>query len=148
MPTRDIVLDRIRAEFARMADLAASLPDGSLDARLPAPSSSVGNQLWCVIGGRESYTASIAQGAWAGFDCSLDYEDRTSSEDVLAALSAAAAAFEGQIDGIEWDDEREGLLLDLLEHEAQHQGQMIRYLYGLGLPIPASWKDRWSLHDR
>jgi hypothetical protein len=147
VPTRDIVLDRIRAEFTRMGDLAAALPDGALGARLPAPSSSIGNQLWCVIGGRESYTASIVQGAWAGFTCSLDYEDRTSREVVLAALTAAEEAFEGQVAGIEWDDDREGLLLDLLEHEAQHQGQMIRYLYGLGLPIPASWKDRWALCD-
>jgi len=34
---------------------------------------------------------------------------------------------------------------NLLEHEAQHHGQLIRYLYGLRLPIPASWKSRYAL---
>jgi len=43
------------------------------------------------------------------------------------------------------DVTRWGLALDLLEHEAAHQGQLIRYLYGLALPIPASWKRRYAL---
>jgi len=39
------------------------------------------------------------------------------------------------------------LLLDLFEHETQHQGQMIRYVYGLGLHFPKSWIDRWALEN-
>ena len=38
-----------------------------------------------------------------------------------------------------------GLVLDLLEHEAAHHGQLIRYLYGLDLPIPDSWKRKYAL---
>jgi hypothetical protein len=36
-------------------------------------------------------------------------------------------------------------VLDLLEHEAQHHGQLIRYLYALKLAIPDSWKARYAL---
>jgi hypothetical protein len=43
------------------------------------------------------------------------------------------------------DDVRGRLVLDLLEHEAAHHGQLIRYLYGLKLPIPAGWKRRYAL---
>ncbi|MEI7973482.1 MAG: hypothetical protein WCH11_03855, partial [Bdellovibrio sp.] len=35
-------------------------------------------------------------------------------------------------------------LLDLLEHEAQHHGQLARYLYGLKVGVPQSWKDRYN----
>lgn len=34
-----------------------------------------------------------------------------------------------------------------LEHEAAHQGQLIRYLYGLRLAIPESWRKRYALSD-
>lgn len=39
----------------------------------------------------------------------------------------------------------EDFLFDLLEHEAQHHGQLIRYLYGLGIERPPSWKERYAL---
>jgi hypothetical protein len=53
----------------------------------------------------------------------------------------ALAGFDGE------DDARVRLILDLLEHEAQHHGQLIRYLYGLNLEIPESWKTRYALED-
>ena len=38
--------------------------------------------------------------------------------------------------------------LALLEHETQHHGQLIRYLYGLGIPRPESWQRQYALdHD-
>jgi hypothetical protein len=42
---------------------------------------------------------------------------------------------------------QQGFLLDWLEHEAAHQGQLIRYLYGLRLAIPQSWRKRYALSD-
>ena len=41
-----------------------------------------------------------------------------------------------------------GFALDLLEHEAAHHGQLIRYLYGLDLPIPETWKRGTPWTDR
>ena len=37
------------------------------------------------------------------------------------------------------------MLLALLEHEAQHQGQLIRYVYALDYTFPESWASRWAL---
>ena len=37
--------------------------------------------------------------------------------------------------------------LDLLEHETQHQGQLIRYVYGLKYKFPKSWAERWALEE-
>ena len=42
-------------------------------------------------------------------------------------------------------DVQHRLMLDALEHEAAHQGQLIRYLYALNLSIPDIWKARFAL---
>jgi hypothetical protein len=61
---------------------------------------------------------------------------RRSEEIVLTALAA--------ID--EYTATQSELAIDLLEHEAAHHGQLIRYLYGLRIEIPQSWKSRYALH--
>jgi hypothetical protein len=57
-------------------------------------------------------------------------------EKVIAHLTSTARAHA-----------RERLLLDLLEHETQHQGQVIRSVYVLGGSFPESWVQRWALEQ-
>ena len=65
---------------------------------------------------------------------------------IAAGLSRSAAELLAAIDGLDaYDDDRTRLVLGLLEHEAAHQGQLIRYFYGLQLPIPPRWKERYAL---
>jgi hypothetical protein len=60
----------------------------------------------------------------------------------VQALEASRQVVERAVDaGVGAD----GLVLDLLLHETQHQGQLIRYVYGIGLDFPDSWRDRWNL---
>jgi len=33
----------------------------------------------------------------------------------------------------------------LLEHEVQHHGQLIRFVYGNGLTFPDSWHERYTV---
>ena len=104
----------------------------------------MGAQLWCVVGARESYARAIAAGEWVGFSCSL-----TSPGDpaeVAEALNRSQAAVTDVLASLDtYSPAQDRLLLDLLEHEAQHHGQLIRFLYALDLPIPASWKARYAL---
>jgi spore coat protein CotF len=37
------------------------------------------------------------------------------------------------------------LFMDLLEHEIQHHGQLIRYIYGNKLTFPNGWKQRYNV---
>ncbi|WP_246939451.1 hypothetical protein [Bacillus pinisoli] len=37
------------------------------------------------------------------------------------------------------------LLIDLLEHEVQHHGQLIRYAYANKLEFPKSWGIRYTV---
>lgn len=122
-------------------DLVGLLDDDALTADLPVPSNTIWDQLWCVVGARESYARAISSGEWSGFSCSLTANDRGSKPRVASALQCSremlAKVGEAHPDS--------PFILDVLLHETQHQGQLIRYVYGLSLPFPQSWQDRWNL---
>ena len=142
-----VIRERFEHSFALYDDLVAGLPEDALAATLPGlPSNAVGAQLWCVVGARESYARALEGGEWAGFSCSLSAAEILERETLRAGLSRSATAVSAALDAIEPEDDARGrLALLLLEHEAAHQGQLIRYLYGLRLPIPVSWKERYAL---
>lgn len=147
MSLATVLASRLERSFALYDDFVASLAESALGESLPGlPSNAIGLQLWCVVGARESYTLAIQTGGWAGFSCSL--ADPLAKELVAAALQRSAAEARDVFPLIEgFSAEQEGFLLDWLEHEAAHQGQLIRYLYGLRLAIPESWRKRYSLTD-
>lgn len=140
-----IIIDRLMRNFDLWVELANHLPEDALQAELPVPSNSIGDQFWCLVGARESYTRAIEEGEWQGFTCSMSRDDISSREGILRGLNESTADFYELASYMNWDDPRTELLLDLLEHEVQHMGQLIRYLYGLGYGFPMSWKRRWSL---
>jgi uncharacterized damage-inducible protein DinB len=141
------VLAHLKARFSAHRDLVAVLPEEAFQSKLPVRSNSVGAQYWCVIGARESYTRAIAGGEWAGFTCSLSSQDLKLKQKLLYALDQSAVGFAQVASEVEWTERRRELLLDLFEHETQHQGQMIRYVYGLEYKFPESWVHRWSLEN-
>ena len=134
---RDIVLANLEGRFGFYADLARQVDDATLSASVDVPGHrSIGLHLWCVVGARESYAKAIAAGEMRGWASSL--ENFTRSE-VSAKLAAAAQAVLDAVSGIaEWTPERERLLAELAEHEAMHEGQLIRALLALEQPLPAS----------
>jgi hypothetical protein len=139
--------DNLERSLALYAALLDGLPEPALVMRLPGVrSNTIGAQLWCVIGARESYARAIAAGKWSGFTCSLDAAGALRKEVVRAALSGSADAALAALGGLDrFDAARARLAVDLLEHEAAHHGQLIRYLYALDLDVPSSWKARYAL---
>jgi hypothetical protein len=131
--------------FGLYRDLLAVLDEDRLQSSLPGlRSNTIGAQLWCVIGARESYARAIAAGEWAGFSCSLDAPGDPAR--VAAALGSSGSAVTQALRQLaDITEAQERLVLDLLEHEAQHHGQLIRYLYALEVEIPASWRARYAL---
>ena len=142
-----VIRERLLESFELYDDLVRVVPEESLASKLPGiPSNTIGAQLWCVVGARESFASAIEAGAWAGFSCSLTAEETRARVAVAAALARSAEQVVAAVDDVDAeDDERLRFVLRLLEHEAAHHGQLIRYLYGLQLPIPASWKARYAL---
>ncbi len=142
---RTTVLAHLDALMQAHRDMVEHLPAEALGQKLPVPSNTIGQQYWCVVGGRESHTRALEAGEWVGFRSSLTRDQLTDKEAVLAALDAARRTFTATIESLEWDDVRHGILMDLLEHESMHQGQLIRYGYALPYGFPKSWADRWAL---
>ena len=142
---RKKVITHVKALFVGHLELAEALPDDVFGQKLSIRSNTVGGQFWCVIGARESYIRAIERDGWAGFSCSLSAEGSRNKQEVTSALKRTADALDEVLNAIPWTDARDELLLALLEHEAQHQGQLIRYVYALGHPFPKSWMKRWAL---
>ncbi|WP_395752127.1 hypothetical protein [Prosthecobacter sp.] len=145
MSISSVVRASFERSFALYRDLVGSFGDEALSSKLPnLPSNSIGLQLWCVVGARESYCQALMAGEWIGFSCSLDSVAQKSP--VAEALDRSAENLAGILTTMDsFTDTQNRLMIDLLEHEAAHQGQLIRYLYGLRLPIPDSWKARYAL---
>jgi hypothetical protein len=145
MPLADVMRESFERSFDLYRDLVAGLDAAALGSKLEAvPSNTLGAQLWCVVGARESYARAVAAGAWSGFSCSLTAPNDPSS--VAASLHESEEAVRRVLAALDTDDNARGrLLVDLLEHETQHHGQLIRYLYGLRLGIPQSWRSRYAL---
>lgn len=142
---RDAVLHHVRAMLEAHTEFAVAAPEEAFSQKLPVPSNTVGGQFWCVIGARESYANAILNNRWIGFNCSLSGSAATDKASVVKALAQSALAFDHAAASVDWTLERDALLLDLLEQKPVHQGEFIRYTYGLGLRFPESWANRWSL---
>jgi len=137
--------NRVRRAFDLTQDLFEHLPESGLRLDLAGlPSNTLGAQVWCLIGARESYLRALVNGAWSGFRCGLsDRYDKALVAEALRGTSTELQAFlhnappltEVQLD----------LLVDLLEHEVQHHGQLIRYVYANGLSFPLSWNKRYTI---
>ncbi|GAA2916290.1 hypothetical protein JOD62_002634 [Microbacterium keratanolyticum] len=110
------------------------------------PSNTIGQQLWCVIGARESFAAAARAGAWQGFDCSLQHEHLSDAAAVRDTLSRSAFDVDSWVSGLDVSDEDSlRYALALLEHEAMHHGQLLRYLYAFDVPRPQSWQELYAL---
>jgi hypothetical protein len=133
-------LDR---SFRLTHDLVVHLDEESLGLDLPnLPSNRISGQLWCIVGARESYTKAIETGSWKGFSCSLTAPRVKQS--VLDALEATHRHLD-QIDFVDLADAQVELAFGLLEHEIQHHGQLIRFVYGNRLAFPPSWSKRYTV---
>lgn len=129
-------------KFTLFDELVGALPGEVFDRHLgELKSNSIGEQLWCVVGTRESYARALEAGEFSGWACSLT----ASTADVIRpGLEASAELVREQVTG-DLGEEQQDLALQLLEHEAQHMGQLLRYLLGLELDIPKGWRSYFAL---
>jgi hypothetical protein len=142
------LLQRRHAAANRLyLDLVDALDADMLRTRLPGVRSSpVRNHFWCVVGARESYVRAARAGVWQGFGSSLtDDQDPVAVREALERTAVEVSAWLAEI--APEDEAATEWALHLLEHEAQHHGQLIRYLYGVPLPIPRSWIDAYALEE-
>lgn len=134
---------RLNQSFRLTHDLVVHLEEASLNLNLPnLPSNPISGQLWCIVGARESYTKAMEAGGWQGFSCSLKTPNVKQS--VLEALEATQKRLD-KIDFAGLSDAQLELAFALLEHEVQHHGQLIRFVYGNRLGFPETWNKRYTV---
>ncbi len=135
--------EKLERSFILTHDLVEHLDEASLSLDLPGlPSNQISGQFWCIIGARESYIKAIVMGGWQGFSCSLKTPQAKKS--VLSALDESHQQLR-EINFSELTDVQLELAFSLLEHEIQHHGQLIRFVYANQLTFPTSWNKRYTV---
>lgn len=141
-----VLATRLSKALALTDSLASGLSAEALQSRNgKARSNTIGGQFWCLVGARESYARAFEVGSWQGFACSLTEPHAPAA--VTTALADSRTRIEAHLADAppQLDEAREAILLDLLQHEAQHQGQLIRYFYANGLAFPAEFAAAYAL---
>ena len=109
----EIIIRRLQNAFDLTLDLVQAMSSDDLKLTLKGlPSNMIGEQLWCIIGARESYLKAIANGGWVGFTCSLD--DPTSKDKVILCLQKSAEDSLNYLNTVELNELQIELLLILL----------------------------------
>ena len=138
------LLIRLEKLFELTTDLAISLDESQYKAHMPnLPSNSIGEQLCCIVGARESYLAQLHIGGTFTYTCSV--VDPYNKFKIMKALydSTVKILSYRKKDALE---KREiDILLAILEHEAQHHGQLIRYVYGNKWSFPNTWHTHYTV---
>ena len=141
---QNLLIEQLRTAFGLTGDLVQGLPDNAFKLKLDKlPSNTIGQQLWCMVGARESYLKAIENGAWSGFGSSLD--DTTSKTKILHCLQESLDDCLSYLIGHILSEVQAQYLIALLQHEIQHHGQLIRYVYGNRLPFPGSWNEQYTV---
>ena len=140
----ELLLKRLKNAFLLTSELFESINEQNLSLKLKSlPSNTFGEQSWCIIGARESYLLALQLGKWSGFSCSL--KNINNKSDVLEKFrSTSSTILTFLIENINLGINEE-IIFNLLEHEVQHHGQLIRYVYGNKLEFPKSWKERYNV---
>lgn len=140
----NLLFKRLERAFDLTLDLFDSFDENVLSNKLDKlPSNLIGEQVWCIIGARESYFMAIQLGEWNGFNCSL--EDNKNKSQVITKLKDSSNSLLNFISESKNQGINIKLVFDLLEHEIQHHGQLIRYVYGNKLNFPESWNKRYTV---
>lgn len=138
-----ILKENLQRAFSLTYDLVSHLEEKSLILEIPnLPSNQIAGQLWCIVGARESYLKAIEAGEWIGFSCSLKTPDV--KQTVLEVLELSFL----HLQNINFENVTENqmkLAFELLEHEIQHHGQLIRFVYANRLSFPESWHKRYTV---
>lgn len=137
----------------RTYDFLDVISQANLENKLPfQQSQSIYYQFDCMIGTTETITDSIKNEHGDPWHCSLPNNVSSmpkeqikkhlqKSDDSLLKILTKTDLLTQQADNRTPLDK----YLELVEHESQHQGQIINFIYALNLPIPQSWATYWHL---
>lgn len=138
-----IIRESLDRAFDLTLDLFESLDEKDYTLKIPdVPSNTFAGQAWCIVGARESYLQALNAGHWSGFSCSVNNPSKLAFQMKLKTTQEEISKFLDSKEILARFEEN--MLMDLLEHEIQHHGQLIRFVYANRLSFPKSWNDRYT----
>ena len=139
------ILNRLDRAFTLTNELYSHIEELVLSKKIPnVPSNTIGEQAWCIIGARESYLEALMNdNTWKGFNCSLS--STLIKSQIVHLLKTTKKDFISFLSPEKINEKSIGLIYDLYEHEIQHHGQLIRFMYANKLNFPKSWNARYTV---
>ena len=134
---KDLLIQNLAKRFESYNDLIAHIDAETLEATLDIPrAKSVRDHLWCIVGTRQSYAEVIRTDSTLNWSCSVSQHTRA---DYMRELKSSGQAFLDAVSAVdEWTERRLEALATMTEHEAMHEGQIIRQVWGLAKTLPES----------
>ncbi|MFW9853568.1 MAG: hypothetical protein ACFFFG_00810 [Candidatus Thorarchaeota archaeon] len=140
----ELLQNRLLNSLKLTSDLFESIGNTELTLKIKdSPSNTIGEQAWCIIGARESYLTAVENEKWVGFSCSL--RNTNDIKEIRNKLNSSYENASRIIQRSVISILRSDFLFQLLEHEVQHHGQLIRYFYTNRLKFPRSWNERYTV---
>ncbi len=141
----NLLLDRIEESFNLTFDLIENLSNDLLEKKIPKiRSNTIGEQFWCIIGARQSYIKAIEHKKWIGFSC--DLEKPITVEKLSIKLTETLQKLKEKTLNFDlFTQDQINILFDLLTHEIQHHGQLIRFFYALNIDFPKTWNKKYTV---
>ncbi|PYZ94770.1 hypothetical protein CR194_04370 [Salipaludibacillus keqinensis] len=139
----DVLKERLIKTLNLTKDFFNHISEEDLKLKISdVPSNTIGEQAYCIVGARESYLEALKIGEWAGFKCSL--LESHNKPLIVSKLEETQSDIERFLQESS-SEINMNLVMDLLEHEVQHHGQLIRYAYANKFAFPKSWNVRYTV---
>jgi len=141
---KHILISHLEHAFSLTTDIAHEIGESQYKEKLGAvKSNSFGEQLCCVLGARESYLKQLQEKNNFEFKCSV--QDTSNKFQIMQGLHQSAEQIVQYTKENPTDEVAGEILFTILEHEVQHHGQLIRYVYGNNWDFPESWKQHYTV---
>ena len=145
----DLLTSKLKKVFKMNNEFLTTIKEDDLKLRLVGMrSDSIASQITCIIGCRDSYSKCLPKDEQFRWSPDFPHADRYNLSKLSRYLVEIGEKVISELESInELSDNQQELVLDLLSHEYQHQGQIIRYFYANGLKMPGAVKSEWHLED-
>lgn len=139
--------EKIKLVFDMYTDILNTLKDEDLDKKLgDLRSNTIREQLCCVIGTRESYGNNLIKNQSFTWDTQFDFGKKWSRRELIREMEEKKEVVLDYLKAKNnLSENQQSAMFDLLAHEYMHQGQLVRYFYGLNLNLPKSLVEFWHL---
>ncbi len=144
-----ILIKKLKRVFAMNNEFLSTIAEDDLKLRLKGMrSDSIASQITCIIGCRDSYSKCLPIDEQFRWSPDFPYSERYNLIKLKSHLEEVGEKVVCELESIDLlSDNQQGLIMDLISHEYQHQGQIIRYFYANGLEMPNTVKTEWHLED-